>query len=86
MLYRIYTEDVNRDEVEQLISSKLDSFTLLTGIGYYKGEKEQCLIVEIISDNPIISLKVKRLAEQIKKLNKQHSVLVQQLQNSAYSV
>jgi uncharacterized membrane-anchored protein YitT (DUF2179 family) len=73
MKYSIYTENKNKELIEQVISEYFDGFTIIESVGYWKGTKESGLIIEIIcSDN----MAVYRLAEDIKTLNKQESVLV----------
>ena len=75
MLYRIYTENKNKELVEQVVSEYFDGFTIIESIGYWKSTKESSLIIEIIC-LPKDDLKIYRLAEDIKLLNHQTSVLV----------
>lgn len=75
MLYRLYTEDKNREGIEQIISKYFDGFTLIPAIGYWKGNKEQSLIVEILSDKDVLPV-VEQIAEEIKRVNDQQSVLI----------
>ncbi len=76
VVYRIYTEDSNfRPEIVKLISDEFDGFTLLSGVGYWRGRPEQSLVIEIIAEYSDKS-KVLRLAADIKLVSKQESVLV----------
>lgn len=85
MLFRIYTEDKNRPEVERIVTEQFDGFTLIGAAGYWQGEREQSLIVEIvapINDAP----KVFTVASAIKRANKQQAVLVVAVQDVINSV
>ena len=75
MLYRIYTED--KSNLANLTSNYFDGFTILKGIGYWQGEAEPCVIVEII-DSKDKWLTVIALALDIKEANKQQAVLITQ--------
>lgn len=75
MIYRIYTEDLNRPATEKLVSATLDSFTLLPGVGYWLGKAEPCLIIEVISDRDIYPL-IAKLGKAIKALNQQDAVVL----------
>ena len=75
ILYRIYTEDVNRERIKQKAFEDLNSFTFLTGTGYWRGAREDCLIIEILGGESNRE-DVLRLASWIKTHNKQDSVIV----------
>ena len=81
--YRIHTEDVNRPAILKLASARFDGFTILHGTGYWKGQSEVTLVLEIITSD---SASVYLLAEEIRKANGQESVLVNRLESSAVSV
>ena len=73
-LYRLYTENVNYAETVELIASHFpEGFTLITGVGHYKGGNEHCLVVDIVTND---HNNVLNLAYAIKKHNKQKSVLI----------
>ena len=78
MLHRIITENKNYDQIKKLIcDSGINGATLIKADGLWQGKTEHSLIIEIDianGDNQIESL-----AFQIKKLNKQDKVLVQQI-------
>ncbi len=85
MLYRIYTEDVNRHRVESIASEHFDSFTVLQSTGFWKGSREESIVLEIVgddSDQP----QVIACAQAIKDANQQDAVLVQALQNESMLV
>lgn len=89
-MYRILTENKNRALVEAAVGSVFDGFTVYEGAGYWKGEREPCLIIEVA--NPIPELKntmrqmVEGVAEQIKRINAQEAVLIQHIPNNAWLI
>ena len=72
-LYRIYTEDKNRAEVQKIASSRFEAFTLLEGNGFWRGVREACLILEFVTDDAKL---VGEVAQLIKTTNEQEAVLV----------
>jgi len=81
MLYRIFTEDINRKQVEGIVGSKYIGYTLLNATGVWNGQKEKSLIVEIITEKPEPK-KVRWIAEKIKSHNNQEAVLIQTLKDN----
>jgi hypothetical protein len=80
-LYRIYTEDKNRADIEELAGNFLPSCTIYQAIGLWQGSKEHSLIIEYIDTlemaRPEMAKEnVHSLAVIIKKHNKQQAVLV----------
>jgi len=73
MLYRIYTEDINRNKIEAAANNLFDGFTLIPAIGYWKGIKENSIIIEIFTTDVD---SVFSLADQITEFNNQEAVLV----------
>ncbi len=76
MLYRICTEDKNRQGLETVVGMYYDGFTILSGRGYWKGTAENSLVIEIVAEEEDAP-KILALAENIKIKNGQESVLVQ---------
>lgn len=75
--YRIMTEDTNRARLTALVSERFDCFSVYNGTGYWKGNAEQSLTIEIIDvDGSIPSGAIDSLALAIKELNKQEAVLI----------
>lgn len=72
-MYRIYTEDVNREAIQALADSFFDGYTLVPTIGVWAGTHEASLIIEIAGD---AKEPVHELAHEIKDLNHQQAVLV----------
>lgn len=81
MLYRIFTEDVNRQTVVHMVSQSFDGFTVYSTIGYWKGEREHSLTIEI--SGKVSKAKVFKLAKAIKIYNKQQNVLIQMVKESS---
>ena len=77
MLYRILTENKNRQVVEDIVSAEFPGFTIIEATGYWNGVREESLIIEIDAGNEIKGLTVMRIAELIRRHNKQSSVMVQ---------
>ena len=75
-LYRILTEDKDREKVIQLVSEVSGGFTLIEAQGYWKGVAEKSIVIEIDNDD-ITDVDIKELAEKIRHANNQECVLVQ---------
>lgn len=72
-VYRIYTQELNRDEIIRLTAKKFESFTLEATTGYTKGKPEQSMVIEIVDAR---KKDVAALAKSIRRLNGQKSVFV----------
>jgi len=79
------TENVNGEAVKKMAGKQFDAFTMFNARGIWKGIEESSLIIEVVSELPIIK-KVKALARRIKKLNSQEAVLVEVLQNNSFLI
>jgi hypothetical protein len=75
-LYRICTENMNRDEVEKLVSSYVEGFTILEATGYWQGQRESSLVIEIAGDSYLHRV-ARDIAKAIKTMNAQQAVLIQ---------
>lgn len=85
MLYRIYTEDKNPEKIEAIVSHRFPGFTLSKAEGFWRFQKENSLIIEVVieeKDDPLIS----DLAREIKEANEQESVLIQRIANKSWLV
>lgn len=85
MLYRICTENVNQNKIEKIVSKLFDGFTIVKGTGFWKRQKENSLIVEIVGDESDLN-KVKSIASEIKVINDQDAVLVQRIENNNWLI
>ena len=84
-LYRIITENVNKQGIIEIITKYIDGFTLIDAQGYWRGKPEDALIIEIevvlTGQSTIYSL-----AKDIKKLNNQESVLIQKIETKSHFI
>lgn len=79
-IYRIYTEAKNKREIVLLTGKEFESFTLQPTIGYYRGNPERSIVIEIVGAT---ERGVRQLAQRIQKMNGQKSVLITRLQGKA---
>ena len=81
MLYRIFTEDINRKKVCDICTRFFNSYTMFPAIGVWNGTVEDSLCIEVSSlgQDGHLALRVKSAAEEIRVVNDQVSVLVQKL-------
>jgi hypothetical protein len=70
-LHRLYIEDL--DGLDKIVSRHLDGFTILKGVGYFRGIRENAAIVEVIYPYP---LNLSALVDDIKRGLDQQAVLV----------
>lgn len=75
MIYRVYTENKNREAIESAFASSFDAFTIFDAAGYWQGTREASLCIEVIGE-AVDRVKIDRLATWIKYHNKQDAVLV----------
>lgn len=71
--FKIYTEKLNEEKIKELLSLSFDGFTIIHTKGFWKGIKENSIIIEIITKNETL---VRAIAQAIKKFNNQQAVLV----------
>ncbi len=84
-LYQIYTEDKNYMLIQEIVSCDFDGFSIISANGFYKGDAERALIIEIIGECNVDAVagdlryeleKVRRVAQLIKEHNEQETVLL----------
>ena len=83
--YRIYTEDKNPEKIKKILSKYFDGFTLYKAQGFWRLQKENTLVIEILGASEIID-KVNKVAKRIKSENNQEAVLVQKIKNNNWLV
>ena len=71
-IHRLYTEQKNKRGITKLLSEQFENFTLQPVTGYYKGNSEKSIVVEIVGAK---QASIRTVAERIKKLNGQKSIL-----------
>lgn len=74
MLYRIFTEDMNQDRIEQIITKHFPGFTIHKAQGFWRLQKENSLIIEIMTEDN--DAKIKAIAGEIKQANKQETAWI----------
>lgn len=72
-MFRIYTEDTNRDVILGILDSRFPAYTLLGAEGAWKGQRERSLVIEIANAD---RAQVTAAAQEIKTANKQQAVMV----------
>lgn len=79
-LVRIYTEDLNRDEVLTVCNSYFSSYTVISASGVWEATPEKSLIIEfVIPEGPNSFTRlgyVRNIAAFIKANNYQDAVLI----------
>jgi len=71
--YRIYTEDIQG--TEDIAAQHFSAFTIMKTRGYFRGEPEHSIIIEIVgcvADRPLVN----KVARIIREKNEQRLVLV----------
>lgn len=69
-LYRIHTERF--DNLARLAGEYFDGFTIIESVGYWKGQQEKSVIIEVVTEN---SLYINLLVQDIISVNNQVEVL-----------
>lgn len=79
MLYRIFTEDVNRRGIIRILDAEFTGYTVMYGRGSWMGAPEASLIIEVVGAR--LMRRIRTVAQKIKTLNKQKEVLIQWIRN-----
>jgi hypothetical protein len=75
-MYRICTEDVNRESIQRILDAHVDGYGLFSGVGCWKGQHENSVSIDLIGASWET---VRAIAEAIKVANNQESVLVYEI-------
>lgn len=81
MLYRILTENKEREWIERRASQKFSAYTIYEVVGYWSGKAESTLIIEIDSLDEVVDIQVRQLATDIKFKNEQEAILIQRIES-----
>lgn len=76
-MIRILTENKNETQILEMVKQEFESFTILRGIGVWKGKLEESLIIEIEDISREQAYRVSKLLDNIKKFNNQEKILLQ---------
>lgn len=82
-IYRIYTEDADREAIVGAVSERFESFTLHPTTGYFKGRAEKSVVIEIVEAG---EEDIKEVARVIRAINGQKTVLVMRLRGEARKI
>ncbi len=74
--YRLYTEYVHTRHVAEIVSKYFADYSMFSGIGHYNGDKERCLVIEIISLREYDEKNVISICQEINTVNDQTCCLV----------
>lgn len=85
-LYRIYTQRKNVKWIASMVSEYFNGFTILKGTGYWRGQKEKSLIIEIATDSAAAEHHVHEICQKINGYNRQNCVMVQKTMCSFHFV
>ena len=72
-MYRILTEDKNRESIFRILDSQVEGYTVTPSIGCWKGQREASLAIDLVGTS---KLTVETIAAEIKARNEQESVLI----------
>ena len=71
--HRILTEDIDRPLIVDILTKYFDSFTIVPQVGYWKGNAEKSLSIELIGAS---EKNVLRASEEIRIANSQEAIIV----------
>lgn len=74
------TKELEKSKIENILSKSFDGFTAYEVVGYWKGNKERTLKIEIIDERPASDLA--KVAKQLKKGLNQESILMEIVQSN----
>lgn len=75
--YTLVTQDLNRITIEDILSTKFDAFTILDGVGYWKGYREDTLIIEIATPSfEDRESDILEICDKIKAVNHQEKIFL----------
>lgn len=83
MLYRLFTENKNYEQVKKLVCKYFDGATIIKAEGIWQGESEHSLIIEICWGVITSKNEIDQLCYAIKKLNQQDKILVQRIESDS---
>ena len=84
ILYRLYTENKNRKWLEQTIAERFDGFSIQEQTGYWQGQKEKNLCIEIMDNRKSAPMLIQEIVKAICGYNQQDYVLIQRIVLDGY--
>lgn len=82
-IYRIYTEDADREAVIDTVAQSFESFTVHPATGFFKGQSEKSIVIEIVDARED---DIEAVAKAIRSINGQKTVLVMGLRGQARKI
>jgi len=79
ILYRLHTQNKNCKWLEQIISEHFAGFSIQEQIGYWQGQKEKSLCIEIMTERKSAPIRIQEIVKKICGYNKQKCVLIQRI-------
>ena len=80
-LYRICTEAKNVKRISEFAGNMFEGCGIFQGKGYWKGKQESSLCIEVFTgDDAGTKLAVIEFAKNIKAINKQEAVLIEEFE------
>ncbi len=83
MLYRLFTERKNVSWLKQMIAEYFPAFTIIESTGYWSGQSEKSIIIEIDTNLPSDEHHIKEICSKIKGFNHQNAVLIQRIESKS---
>ena len=80
-MYRILTEDKNREMIHEILKTRVKGYTITEGTGSWQGVEEKCLAIDLVD---VRLHTAKSIATEIKIWNRQESVLVLEIPITEY--
>ena len=78
-MYQIITEDTHRSRIVRILNRLFpDGYTVFRAIGYWRGHREQSLVIELCG---VKARAARTAAKQIKQANHQQAVLLVSIPN-----
>ena len=74
------TKELETDKIEDIVGQYFDGFTAFEVIGYWKGQKERTLKVEIITEES--DAKLAKIGKELREALAQESVLMEVVESN----
>ena len=75
------THILEKEKAEAIVGKYFDGFTAFEVVGYWRGNKEKTLKIEIVAE--VDSAVIVRVAKELKKELEQDSIMVEVLESNA---
>lgn len=80
-IYRICTEAKQVERISTFAGNMFEGCSIWQGVGYWRGKQEQSLMIEVFTTGDIgMKLAVLEFAKNVKAINEQEAVLVQEIE------